>query len=72
MYTPVITNSHYLQLRSYSLILLSMCNHSFLTQHQLEQILKSMTMIVPMIIRHVMIRVNDRLAIMLDMTTERQ
>lgn len=47
-------------------------DHNYLTQDRLEQILELMTVIDPMIASHAMSRVNDRLAIVQNMTMARQ
>ncbi|XP_022842988.1 uncharacterized protein LOC111366465 [Olea europaea var. sylvestris] len=75
MYIPVIANSHCFSVEivfADSTIYVYDSDHSCLTQSQLEQILEPLAAIVPMMASHAMIRVNDRLAIVRNMTTARQ
>lgn len=75
MYVPVIANSYYFAIEiafANSAIYVYDFNHSYLTQAQLKQILEPMAVIFPMIARYMMIRVDNRLAIVRDMMTARQ
>ncbi|XP_022852185.1 uncharacterized protein LOC111373837 [Olea europaea var. sylvestris] len=71
MYIPVIANSHCFSVEivfADSTIYVYDSDHSCLTQSQL----KPLAVIVPMMASHAMIRVNDRLVIVRNMTTARQ
>ncbi|XP_022880436.1 uncharacterized protein LOC111397667 [Olea europaea var. sylvestris] len=75
MYIPVIVNSHCFSgeiVFANSTMYVYDSDHSCLTQSQLEHILEPMAMIVPMMANQAMIRVNDRLAIVRNMTTAKQ
>ncbi|XP_022843364.1 uncharacterized protein LOC111366914 [Olea europaea var. sylvestris] len=75
MYIPVIANSHCFSVEivfANSTMYVYDSDHNCLRQSQLEQILESMAVIVPMMASQAMIRVNDRLAIVRNMTTAKQ
>lgn len=75
IYVPVVANSHCFAVEiifADSTIYVYDSNHSCLSQDQLQLILEPMCVIVPMMARHAMIRVNDRLAIVRVTTTPRQ
>ncbi|XP_022850145.1 uncharacterized protein LOC111372176 [Olea europaea var. sylvestris] len=75
VYIPVIANSHCFSVEivfaDFTMYVYD-SDHSCLTQSQPEQILEPMAVIMPMMACYAMTRLNDRLAIVRNMTTTRQ